>query len=430
MKILSVRLLLIGAISLLLNPGQAWPDIEDSLDQAPNQQQNLTQLAQLFRNLQSAGLPGGELSTVLDQLDASANPTLVRRSLRNLLPDVTRQNAVKQRLGNTARARKSILGNTHAINYHRPTTKPTSTSSILNFDNYQAISATPNAATQVDWWLQTWADDARQDDQDGFDGFDASQTGVALGADIVIDDHITLGINIGQSSGEVDSDSFGKDEIDGREYALTASYSKANHTLSAQLARTTQEIDRARLMVIETETQLRAFQLTADIDATLVTSALNYSYSFAPKDWSTRTLTFTPFISLTHVATQTDDYQERGSDTLSLGVKTDDESQLASTIGGSLSWAYFKQNWAILPSISLAWDHDIQSDPTVTTSHFRDTLITFNTEGYEIDADRLRFALGISFLHRNNVGIGLSYQGERKGNYQYDGLIFNIQVSL
>ncbi|MEM7099884.1 MAG: autotransporter outer membrane beta-barrel domain-containing protein [Pseudomonadota bacterium] len=412
----------------------SYAAIDQAIDDASRPDPNLNRLGSTLRALQSLGATRGDLIDVVNELEMASSPELVRRALRTLLPAINRSAAIRQRVtdnrwrnrkSDTQRLRRSTKSNSNQV----------LRATALNYSWYAAPSE-QNTNTGVapdkikNIWLQTWTDSAEQDDQDFFDGFEATQTGVALGLDLAITENLDFGVSIGRYSGEVDSNIFGEDQSNGTQLGVYVARSYGNHTISAQLNNSRDQIDRERLMIVLTETQPRTFLLTSDIDSQQIGYSIDYSYSFLPDLHSTSSFMFSPFASVAYAEIQTDNYIERGSETLSLSVETQDEEHLSGTIGATLGWAYFHTNWTVMPSLTLAFEHDFQADPTVTTSRFRDTTLTFDTEGLELEENRWRYNLGLSLIHRNNIGIGFSYQGQRKGDYRYDGVVLNLQISI
>ena len=416
-------------LGLLISAPLASANIDAAV--ADQSDANLSRLASLLGQLQQRGASRGDLSDVLTSLNQSQQPQLIRRSLRSLLPAVDRATAIRAQ----AKIRAWRHRNKPATQRVRHS-RPGSASSVLNFGSYSPTmyatesSSSTNPRQSATWWLQAWQDRAEQSADDLFDGFDAEQTGASLGMDFALNPQLTVGLSYSTYSGEVDSNIFGLDDQQGDQLSLSAIWSNGNHSLSAQVSRSEDEIDRQRLMLVLTETTLRTFRLRSDIKATQTSYGVEYSYSLLPDPTSTSNMLFTPFAGLSFDTIDTDDYVERGSDTLSLLVRTEQEEQFSGYLGASLGFAWFSDNWTFLPSISVAFEHDFKADPTVTTSRFRDTPLSFDTEGLEIEENRWRYTVGISLLHRNNVGVGLSYQGQRKGDYEYDGVVLNLQMGI
>ena len=405
---------------LVTAPGHA--DIDAAAADAVVGQQNLQRLVTTLRALADRGVLTGSLQSIADQLDASSQPAAVRAALRTLLPEVARSHFLRENRRTRANPQRRHGGGLRFLD----------TAAASRDRLTWASTAAPPASERrhratTDVWLQGWTDEASQDDEDGLDGFDATSRGLKVGFDRSLSERWSAGLSLGRFDNEIDSDRLGQDDQDGDEIAASVFYSWGVHGLAFNYSYARLDTQRSRAVVVDTEAGLRRFLLNSDIDADQQIANLGYSaYLRRDGDWS-----FSPFASLTYANLATDDYQEFGpGDTLALTVTTKDEEQLIAAAGVSVSFEYFTDNWAIVPSVTLSFEHDLRADPTIATSTFRDTPLSFDTVGFEIEESRWQYALGLTFLHRDGFGIGLTYDGHRKDNYASDAAILSLQIRL
>ena len=80
--------------------------------------------------------------------------------------------------------------------------------------------------------------------------------------------------------------------------------------------------------------------------------------------------------------------------------------------------------------MNAAVDHDFKAEVTVTRSRINQSDLRFITEGYDIEETRFRFGAGLSAMWGESLSLSLGYEGHRKGDYHYDGVILNLQTKL
>ena len=388
---------------------------DKSLDGAKDPRGNLRRLVDNLGDIQGTHRPDGNLSQVVGVLTADDNPVNVRDGLRNLLPEVGRHTALRERKGPYRAFRPTHRSTT-------PTPAPRSSWSTVKWLTTGEESY--RGSTQI--WVQTWVDDATQDDAESLNGFDSNGRGFTLGIDQSLTPKLSLSLTVGAAEGNIDSNVFGEDDLDSDDYSIYLNYAMGKHNVSLGLSRALNETERDRIIIVSTPDGPRVFPLQSEFDSEQQAVSFAYSSSFEGAD----NLSISPFLGVTYAKLSTDDYIERGGGDLNLSVVTDDESQLLGGLGVTFSWALFGKRWLLSPSISAAVEHDFKSDSTTTFSHFRDTPIRFTTQGYDIERTRWRFGAGIGALFGENVNLNLSYQGHRKGDYTYDSVILSLQLNV
>ena len=377
---------------------------------------NLTRLITTLRQLEGRDVPS-DLRDVMSKFDAATNEQQIRNSLRTLLPEISRHQALRERAG--LRRRPHWTANHNRVENGRPTT------TISNLDWLTNTSTSYPPTT--DLWLQGWNDSGSQDDEDGFDGFDSSSSGITFGVGYSranATGSFSLGASIGTYIGDVASSDFGQDDTDADEYSFSLVYSKGNHSFDASIGRAETAAARDRVVRIDTDKDHRQFTLHSDFDTIQNAYSVGYSWYRAKGD-----LAFVPYISATYATTETDDYVESGG-ALGLSVQTADEAQLLGAIGSSMAWVSFSGNWAISPSVTLAFEHDFRADPTTTVSHFSGTATSFTTTGIDVEDSRWRYSFGLQMMHTSSFSIGFSYDGQRKDNYRYDAAVIAVQIEI
>lgn len=394
----------------------AWSALEDSLIDAGQNQRtaDLERLVRTIRTLQARGALSGELSDLVNNLDSTTDVSRLRARLLNLLPDVSRQTYHRER--------RAVFA-TKQIQFRSTPTQSTpgnSWGNVLWLDTSQTYQPATNL------WLQSWTDTTEQDGVTGFDDFEADTTGYAIGIDRELTQNWSLSLSLGTETTDIDSSIFGEDEVDSHRATVGLNYTRGRHFFGLSWQQTRADTDRLRVLFVPTLSGFRRLSLNSDFDTKRDGAQISYSTYFEP----TTFFTVTPFVTASYSQLDTDDYTERGGDTLSLNVETDTESQLFGTAGVSLSWLKFGETWSFSPSVTAAVEHDFESDVTTTTSRFLGTDARFVTTGHDLTETRWRIAASMSALYRDRASFSLSYETNRKDDYSYEGVILALQVRV
>ncbi len=402
--------LLVIVTGLLTTP-PANATLEDIAASATDGQRNLLRLVVALRRLQQADALPQELADVVADLDATdpASVTAIR-TLRSLLPDVNRLQIVRDRAA-VARASLGLHDHQRAAQWGRFGARE---------------SATGADRDRLQLWVERLEDDAEQRARDGFDGFDADTAGTSIGLEYELTENLSANIRLGNYDATVVSDVFGRDRQDGREASLGIGYRLGDHHLSATFSAVATDTNRTRGVIVNAPSGLRFLRLQADIDATQNALSLGYAGILASGDyWQ-----LSPYAGATYARLETDDYEERSSSGSRLQVSSETEVQVLGSAGLSMSWHAIRGGWLFAPQLSAAVEHDFRADPTVTTTRLGNAAPRFQTEGFDIEETRFRFGAGMHFMHERGFGVGLYYDGQRKGDYRYDAAIISLQMTF
>ena len=388
-----------------------YADIDTIVAAERDHRGNLARLVTALRQAQVSDK--GELANVYGRLNASeVSSRDVVRGLRSLLPDVTRLGFVRQRA--------SQAGQVPALSGGRNEKSRTKLPAFSYFNDLDETSDERDGARG--WWLQGWGEEARQEDADGFDGFDARFSGVSAGLHYEISPVLTASFSAGLFEGTVDSRGLGEDEQDGDDYSLSLTYSRGAHAVNLAASYEPMQIDRLRVILVNTGGGPRRIPLRSQFDAEQASLSAGYTHSFILGD----SLLVSSTAGLSYAQLRTEDYTEVGGGSLSLSVQTEDEVQVVGSVGLDVSWFAQVGAWSLLPSVGVAFDHDFRADPTQTSATFRGHSVRFGTEGYDVEQDRWRASMGLQMQHANGLGVGLSYIGYRRDDYRYNALVISM----
>lgn len=409
--------------AFVISTAPTYADLEDGVIGNDRERETLRALVTTLRLLQIQGDLRGDLNTVSSLLDNSTRPDLVRASLRNLLPEVARLKDIRERF---AQAKPQLRTLSRPRQERAPRQTPPAN---VGLSNLLWLDTTDTFTPSTQIWLEAHTDRSEYDPADEFDGFDADNHGFTLGVDFALSPTLTLGFSVGGGSGSIDSQRLGADDVDANEYALSLSYSRGSHAWMGSFAVSDSDIDRLRVVPIVTENTVRRFQLRSNFESRQTAYGLGYSYFW---DYSARSA-IAPFVTFNLIESETEDYIERGGDTLGLEVTSEDVSQPIGSAGITWSSAWLpSSNWLIAPSISLSFEHDFSADSSTTQYRFINIprAPRLRIDGSESEENRWRFDAGLTFMHERNVTIGINYQTYRKADYRFDAAIMNIQLPL
>ena len=389
-----------------------YADIDTSVAAERDRHRNLAKLLTALR--QARVSDRDQLANVYDRLNSSEVAAgEVVRTLRSMLPDVTRLGFVRQRASQASQLPALSGGRNEGLSSDKP---------ALTYFNYLDEESGGSDGGRG-WWLQAWGEDARQDDADGFDGFDARFSSVSAGLYYEISPVLAASISVGLFEGNVDSRAFGEDEQEGNEYSVSLSYNRGAHSVNVGASYGPMQIDRLRVILVNSDGGPSRIPVWSQFDTEQASLSLGYAHSLTLGD----SVLISPTAGLSYAQLRTDDYTERGGGSLSLSVQTEDEVQVVGSVGLDVSWFVQAGAWSVLPSMRIGFEQDFRADPTRTSATFRGHSFGFDTEGYEVERDRWRASIGLQMQHANGVAVGVSYVGHRLGDYQYDALVVSLQ---
>ncbi len=412
------RFYCLPAIAVAFLGSMVHADIDQSLATVTDPRRNLHNLVNALRDAHVTDR--GELATVVDRLEAAdAAPRDVILTLRSLLPDVSRQKSLLRRT-------RLHEGPTHLLRLVND--RPSAAQQSPDLPNYLPIlrlndDQRANADPKRSLWLHTYTDSGDQEDDGELEGFEASSWGIAIGADYDLTDRLTIGGSAGHFDGNVDSAQFGEDNQDGEQYGLTMTYAVDRHAFQLAYTYATTDTQRERILIVRTADGFRRLLLESDIESTQQHWSFSYASAFELGDANL----LSPTLGLRHSRLATDDYVERGGDSLSLSVDTESETQLTATTGLDLSRLIARGDWYLAPSIGASIDYDLSSDPTTTLSRFRDRQFLFTTQGLDTDRFRWRVHAGLSAAHRGGFSLSIALARDGADDYRNLSAALSLQ---
>ena len=401
--------------TLIFYPLTVSADLEDSFNNARDPRNpDLQRLVRSIRDLQSRGALPPELADLVSRLDSTSDVIALRQRLIALLPDVARQDFHKDR--------RQPIRATRIQNQNQNRGQPPTPAS--NWGGVLWLDSNADLAPRTDVWVQTWSNDSEQED-DIFE-YTADSTGWTFGIDRELTDRWLLSASVGSEDADIDSSIFGRDEVDSQSASVSLSYIQGRHSFSFGWLRTDAETDRVRVLFVPTDGGIRRFPLQSDFDTQQDAVQITYGTYFTVSE----SFSIAPFLSASYAWLETDDYVERGGDSLSLIVETGGEEQILGSAGVTFSWQHIGNTWSFAPALTALVEHDCKSEITTTLSRFTGTDARFVTTGHDLSETRWRGAASVTALYRDRASFSLSYEAHVRDDYDYDGVILTAQIRV
>ena len=278
-------------------------------------------------------------------------------------------------------------------------------------------------------WLQTWQRDIDQDDQNLLDQFESEEKGVAAGISFDLAKDTSIDISLSRAEADTNSFAFGTDDQSIKDINLTLFQYINDHGISISAGYGEIDTKRDRRIINFNNPSQPRIRLLSDFDTQIMSFGLQYSY-YITSDNPLNTWMLSPTIGINYNQLTTDNYIEFGPNNEQLSVSTEDEEQVIGNAGLTFSWAHFRGDWMISPSITTAFEHDFKVDPTSTEAIVRDVPIRFSNEGYDIEDNRFLYGAAINFSHLESLSFGVVFQAQKKDDYSYKTIMLNLQLDI
>jgi len=283
-------------------------------------------------------------------------------------------------------------------------------------------------------------------DVDAERGYDLDQVGVEVGLDYRMNDTVVMGVlvqweqselafdneNPGANftpigeAGEIETDSLGVTAY------LAAQLSERAY-LDMSLGYNAMDIDSTRNSIFQESNRVIAqtSSVTAgDTEGNELLFTLSAGYQGSAGGWNV-----TPFVGLTYIDTEIDDYVEadRSGAGLALAVDVDDQSALIGQVGVRLSRVVSMEGWVFVPHARVEYVKELDRDRTETqVSYVNDASANlFNLRGDNLDDDRIDWAAGFSGIFPNGWIPYLEYQAiSNAGDLDRSQIVAGLRVEL
>jgi len=260
------------------------------------------------------------------------------------------------------------------------------------------------------FWTKVFGGRGNQDMRSGFAGYNMSTTGMAFGADTLLDNNWLVGSAFTYGKTNVNMSDFRDgDHSDIKTYQLTAYAAKdfGQWYLESMLAYARQNYDSSRNTAISGVAK-------GSYDGDQVAARVNVGFPLAFGGRST----ITPIVGLEWINLQQNGYTEKGGGPLSMKYQDEASDRIRSLLAVRFSSDVELSNGIrMLPAVQIGWRHDFKNDGLNATTNFIGGGAAFKTEGQEIARNTYNMSGALRFQKTEDFSISLQLDGERTTGY-------------
>ena len=261
-------------------------------------------------------------------------------------------------------------------------------------------------------WAKEYGGYLDQSTHNGIEGYNAWNTGTAVGVDHLFSDNLTVGASLGYAYGKVNSDANSASTyIDSGEGTLYAAYQGQNHPyfIDAAGSFANNWYDGKRDISVGTINRIADSEYQGQQTGLYVDGGYKFDI------W--KNIVLTPLTSLqwTHLAIGS--YTESNAGDLDLMVNRQSYNILESGLGASLS-SQEKYSWGELtPEFHAKWLYDYIGDNMVVTSQYTGGGGAFTSNGASTPKDGVNLGGKLSFDLKHDISVIAGVDTEIKDNF-------------
>lgn len=332
-----------------------------------------------------------ELGSVINHLSALGTVDEVAAAVRSLQPEVAGKTvAAASAAGNAA---AGTISNRQA--------------SLRGYGQTGMVAGDTVAVNG--FWMQLYHSSGDQDTRKGIHGYDLDTTGLALGADAPVGEHVDLGFALAYGQTDVDSDRDSTIDVDSYQLSLYASYNPGRWFADGIVSYARNQYETER-------TLFTGAVAKADYDGDQYDVRARAGYPFAIDE----RLQLTPMISAQYTHLDEEKYRERGVG--NAGLIIDSDTNEAFVVGASLEAAYTftsasQTHW--IPSITLGVFKDVIGDEVELQSGFIGLpSASFSTRGADVATTSYLAGIGLQVSGQSDLSVTLSYDYLSRDDYR------------
>jgi len=371
-------------------------------------------IEKINKNIEDGKKLIGEIDKELELVNAKlaeANQTIAQANAVNDLldSDEATQNAVAGEVYASTNA--VLLTDTHLRNVvqaHMPslTAQPVLTASNGSVPVGASLH-TPAART----WANAWGFDGKTS---GKNAVNHKGSGLAVGGDVRVADHVALGAVLAVEDNKVNSDRIIKAQTKVKSYTLgsyTSIAAASNVSVAAGVFYSTLDFDSNRDMSAQNFGIAKASYQGHKVQA----------FAEVARAFEVGTAgTVAPYLNLTHTWLHTDAIREKGTALLPVEVRAKNDSALQSTLGVRAAYRLPMARPVSLTA-NLGWAHTFAKAAPKTTNRFVVAGVdsdSFTVQGQKMGKDRALIGVGVEAQVAKNATVALAYDGQFASGYQ------------
>ena len=258
-------------------------------------------------------------------------------------------------------------------------------------------------------WAKGFGRWGNQESSEGFNGYDFSTYGGAVGMDYAFNNGL-IGVSFERSNAFQD---FNSDSGCGIIHTvLTSLYADIyldHFSIESIITYGWQEYENKRNIIIGDILR----QAVSNHDSNLFSAYLGGAYHLSKGMWS-----FAPFANMQYTLIDEDAFSESGAADLNLVINEKTTKAMVSQLGVQASRPFNRRSGYLVPKISLAGIYDFDIDDRAITAGFAGSPDdTFTIGSQDIDQFGVALEAELSRIYDNGFGMSINYSGEFRKSY-------------
>ncbi|MDD3294597.1 MAG: autotransporter domain-containing protein, partial [Geobacteraceae bacterium] len=284
----------------------------------------------------------------------------------------------------------------------------------------ESRSASPHRTLGM--WIQgvgQWGD---RSSVDGFNGYDYSMGGTALGVDYAVSERVALGASFGYAYTSIDQDKrFADGSVTSYFGALYGAYFSDRFYLDGVLTYGNHSYDNNRAVSIGSISDL----MTSDHDGNDFSVFVEGGYALPVQQWVVQ-----PLVSLLYSYLDESGFRESGAHDLHMSMGSRQMNYVVSEAGLRLSRPITTSMGILTPEVKATWQHDFDVDDRMMPVTFGGAPVPLNIDGRKIGQDSAAVEAGFSFTGTGGITTSLKYNGILQDGYTAHSVMGQLQLSF
>lgn len=280
--------------------------------------------------------------------------------------------------------------------------------------SYGMTGVSSGEATRgVGVWMEGFGTTATQSEREGFNGYDATTLGMALGADVEVATNTRVGLSYAYAYGKVDeADNRSGDTTDVNSYMASLYGSWANSMMYVDVSTTAgyHAYDHVRKITMPNYVQ------TANANYGAIQFGGKAEIGFPIK--VAESAYVTPLTNLAYTRTMIDGYTETGAAGANLVVDERTVDSVRGGLGASLAATVnVSEGVSMVPSVKAVYVREMGSNNTDNTARFAEGGNSFVVSGARPERNVAVLGAAVDVLAGSSVTATLAYDAELRSDY-------------
>jgi outer membrane autotransporter protein len=279
-----------------------------------------------------------------------------------------------------------------------------------------------SAYRKLGMWIQGVGQWGSRNSIDGFNGYDYSMGGTALGIDYAVSDRMVLGAAFGYAYTSIDQDNrYAKGSVNSYFGSLYGTFFSDRFYLDGVLTYGNHAYDNNRSISIGTIRD----QMTSDHDGNGFSVFMEGGYALPVQNWVVQ-----PLVSVLYSYLDESGFRETGRHDLYMRVGSRQTNYVVSEAGLRVSRPIRTSMGILTPEVKATWQHDYDVDDRRLTVTFAGSPRSLTVDGRKIGQDSAVVDAGLSFTSTGGITTSLKYNGILQDGYTAHSVMGQLQLSF